>query len=91
MESNFTSQNRNIDTKVYQSIRIFMYYWEFTNGLVQGKPNIDRYFLEEVEVGNGTKSKSLIMVYTWCPAAMLVVKNKSNSLLWELNNKNAPF
>ena len=33
-----------IDPMPYQSTHLYIYYWEFTDGFVQGKPNLDEDF-----------------------------------------------
>ena len=52
-----------IDFKPYQSTHFFIYHWAFTDGFVQGKPNIDEYFWirSSVEVRNDTESAWIIV------------------------------
>ena len=54
-----------IGPKPYQRTHFFIYHWEFTDGCLQGKPNIDEYFRirTSVEVRNCTKSESLSKVH----------------------------
>ena len=55
--------NKNIQVKPYQSTHFFIYHWAFTDGFVQGKPNIDEYFWirSSAEVRNDTESAWIIV------------------------------
>ena len=57
--------SRNLDYRLYSipEHSFFIYYWEFSDGFVQGKPNIDEYFWirSSVEVRNDTESAWIIV------------------------------
>ena len=59
-----TSPNRDYRPYAISENSFFIYhlYWEFTDGFVQGKPNIDEYFWirSSVEVRNDTESAWII-------------------------------
>ena len=60
-----TSPNRDYRPYAISENSFFIYhlYWEFTDGFVQGKPNIDEYFWirSSVEVRNNTGSAWIIV------------------------------
>ena len=60
-----TSPNRDYRPYAISENSFFIYhlYWEFTDGFVQGKPNIDEYFWirSSVEVRNNTESAWIIV------------------------------
>ena len=45
-----TSRIRHYRLKPYQSTHFFIYGWEFTDGFVLGKPDIDKYFQIQTSV-----------------------------------------
>ena len=58
-----TSRNRDYRLYSISEHSFFIYYWEFSDGFVQGKPNIDEYFWirSSVEVRNDTESAWIIV------------------------------